>query len=309
MGEKFEPDFNENPEQHEAGPAFKSPEERKVTDRNFSQYLDTFCLPEAELKEKSILDIGAGLSDFSPAANERFKEFGTVVVAMDPIYQNLGESFEEFKKNAKKSNMEWVSKSRESDPETAYQKLKEAPYKVVGSHQKLPFADESFDLVLANNSITQYKDKEITKTALKEAVRMMKQNGEARIWPADLRWDWKKESLYVRTFEAPTPETRKEANELQLDMGPDKQMLQILKEIEESGINFYAVVKPPKHRVMPGRFGRLMSGTGPEYSLILRKDGELPHVSHDTRMRKLSFKDSPDGFHVPSETIDLKDKE
>jgi len=127
--------------------------------------------------------------------------------------------------------------------------------------------------------------------------------------PADLRWDWKKESLYIHTFEAPTPETKEEAEKLGLDIGPDKEMFKILKEIEDAGINFYAVKKKSSvRRRMPGRFGRLLSSTGPSYSLILRKDSQLPDIEYDASLRKLLFKDSSDSFHVPSENLDSENK-
>lgn len=316
MPEKFEPNepnMYENPEEPKREPAFNSPEERKITDRTYGQYIDGLCLPEQELESKTVLDIGSGLSDFPTRANKKFKESGTVVVALDSMYESLGKNFEEFKENAKKANMDWVSKAVSSNLteacEKAYKMVKEDAHKMAGSHQELPFGDENFDLVLANNSITQYKDREITKTALKEALRVVKESGEVRILPADLRWDRMKESLYVHTFEAPNPETKEEAKKLELDIGPDREIFEILREIEGGGVNFYAAVKPRKRRPMLGRLSRLAGDLGPTYSLILRKDGQLPNIIKEGILKKLSFKDSPDGFHVPSVEIDLIDQE
>jgi ubiquinone/menaquinone biosynthesis C-methylase UbiE len=309
MPEKFEPNIYENPEEIQRERAFNSPEEREVTDRTYEQYINGFCLPEQELESKIILDIGSGLSDFPTKANKKFKESGTAVVALDPMYESLGKNFEEFKENAKKANMAWASKAVSLNStetyEKAYKMVKEDEHKVAGSHQELPFGDENFDLVLANNSITQYKDREITKTALEEALRVVKGSGEVRILPADLRWDWRKKSLYVHTFEAPTSETKEEAKKLELEIGPDREMFEILREIEGGGVNFYAAVKPRRRRPVLGRPSRLTGALGPNYSLILRKDSQLPNVMEEDILEKLSFKDSPDGFHVPSAEIDL----
>jgi ubiquinone/menaquinone biosynthesis C-methylase UbiE len=307
--QKFtELDFSRNPKQPKieasAGTGFKSPEERKVTDRTFKQCLEHFCLPERELVGKKILDIGSGLSDFPAETNERFKESGTVAVGLDPIYQSLGNNFEEFKENVKKANMGWNSIAGRGSGH-AYGRTKTASFKVAGSHQELPFGDESFDLVVANNSITQYKDREVTKKALKEAVRVIKENGEIRIQPADLRWDPQAGSLYVHTFEAPTSETREEAKNLGLIIGPDKEVFQILKEIEKMGLNFYAISRMPRRR--PGVSIRMAILKGPSYSLILRKDDKLPEVEGG-RLRKLSFEGSADGFHVHSVEVSLDPK-
>lgn len=301
MSETLISNPDEIQEKPETGPVFKSPEERKVTDRTFEQYLKHFCLPETELAGKKVLDIGSGLSDFSSKANEKFKESGTMVVALDPVYQLLGKDFREFKKNIKKANMDWISVAGGvSDPERAYKKIKNAPNKIAASHQEIPLEDGSIDLILASNSLTQYKNREITKKALKEAGRVIKEDGEIRIQPADLRWDWQAEALYVSTFEAPTEETRKEAKELGLTIAPDKEIFSILKEMEEAGFTLYATVKPPERR-KPGRLGILQ---GPAYTLIFRKDDRIPAVEgKGAHLIKLSFRDSPDGYHVSSAEI------
>ncbi|MFA5986995.1 MAG: methyltransferase domain-containing protein [Parcubacteria group bacterium] len=281
--------------QNQKKPDFQSPEERKVTDRTYKQYLKNFCLSEEELSSKKILDIGSGLSDFSVETSKKFQESGVMVVGMDPIYSFLGSNVKKFKKNIIRSNMDWKSfADRSGNLEPAYEKIKEAPYKVSGSHQNLPFKEESFDLVLANNSITQYKDREITRNALKEAVMMIKEDGEIRIQPANLRGDWGKKCLYMHTFEAPTLETREEANQLGLEIGPDREVFDIFKELESAGFQIYATVK---EHMLP-----LTRKYNFQCSIIIRKDDQSPNVL-EAKLRKLSFKDSTDNFHIPSTIV------
>jgi ubiquinone/menaquinone biosynthesis C-methylase UbiE len=302
--EKFRPNLGENRKGSETKAVFKSPESRKVTDRNFKQYLRNFCFSETELASKKILDIGSGLSDFSLEVNRMFKESGAMAVSLDPLYQALGKNQDEFRENIKKADMDWKSFAGASDNSAhIYEKIKNAPCKVAGSHQRIPFEDKSFDLVLANNSITQYKDREITRMALAEAVRVTKENGEIRIQPADLRWDWRSKSFYVHTFEAPTPETKQEAQDLGLEVGPDKKIFEIFKETEKAGFTFYVTIRP-KSFMQGHRGSRFFSPQDmePAYSLILRKDSQLPKVD-GVQLKTLSFRDSEDDLHVPSSDV------
>ncbi len=301
MPEKFE---SQSGELIEVG--FKSPEKRKVTDRTYGQYLEQFFLDEKELEGKKILDIGAGLSAFSKTVNEELSKTGTIAIPMDPMYQFLGKNFEEFKKNITAANMDWHSSAGWRKEGRAYEDFEGTPNQVVGSHQELPFENESLDLVLANNSITQYKDRQITRRALEEALRVIKKDGEVRVLPADFMYDPKKGSSYVNTFEGPTPETAKEAEELGLEVAPDREMFQVLKDIEDQGVHIYAKVIPPKNRRPMGRMFRIVPRYS--YTLFFRKDEQVPNVAEIEVIQKLSFRDSEDGFHFKSEEIKLPKK-
>lgn len=280
---------------------FASPEERKVTERTYEDYLRYFALPENGLKGKQVLDVGSGLSTFAEVANTRLGKTGTNVVALDPIYALMGKGYKTFEKNVEKAGMNFRSVSGEAvDPKELYKRIKGFPNKVAGSHQQLPFRRESLDLVLASNSITQYHDREITRTALGEIAETLKQDGELRIQPADLRWDNNTQSLYVHTFEKPTPETLKEAKDLGLQIGPDRDVFAIFKELEEQGFTFYATLRVSRAGGMRRR------GMQVNYSLILRRDGQIPNVEGLYQLHKLSFKESQDGYHVPSEEIPVK---
>ena len=299
------------PQQSEQRSVFGSLEKRDyVTNRAYDQYLSHFSLPEKELEGRKVLDIGAGASTFISEVNERFGALGTVAVAMDPMYASLGNSFEEFTHNIGEEKMNWKTmKGNTANEEQSYQQIKATQNKVSGSHQELPFADNSFDLVLANNSISQYKDRGITKKALQEALRVANEHGEVRMNYIDLRHDKKTKELYLETFEDQTKQMQKEAYELKLAAAPDRELFEILKELEDAGLSIYAVQKWPRQG--SGRMARLMN-RGPTYALIIRKDKEIPEIDKtksSASLKKLFFKASPDGFHVPSMDLPVRPKE
>ncbi|MCX6723356.1 MAG: methyltransferase domain-containing protein [Candidatus Staskawiczbacteria bacterium] len=265
-------------------------------------------MPETELESKAepkiIVDIGAGLSNFSLETNKRFKDSGTVAVAVDPVYQSLGTDFKKFEENVGRANMETLSLD---NPEDAYREIKDAPNKVAGSHQELPFGDESVDLVLANHAITQYDDKEITRQALQEARRVVKEHGEIRISPANIGLD-KRENApsyyyigdvkYIDSKKSQNTEVVEEAEKLGLPLPPDRELFKIFKELEDTGLNFYVVKYGPKSNTRMARFARNSS----PWTIILRKDDQLPNVeigSDRGVFFKLAFGKSSDGFHVP----------
>jgi len=306
MPENFESRSSQEPPSHYGEPAFQFLEKKRVTDRNYDQYLEHFSLPEEELEGKRILDIGAGLSDFTEKSNKKFGDKGTVAVALDLMYKSLEEDFGEFQKRVQESGMELHSiGNRRGDIGVPYEKIKKASNKVAGSHQELPFADKSFDLIFAHNSITQHADRQVTKKALEEAARVLAENGEIRVQPADLRWDSNTNTLYVSTFDSPTPDSKKEAYEMGLRVAADKEMFAVLKQLEESGLIFYAVSRQPTGYRPP----RSRALIGPSFSFVIRKDSQIPNMTGKAILRKLSFNDSEDGFHVPSVKIPVDNKD
>lgn len=291
---------------------FESPESRKVTERTYEQYLEYFCLPEDELRGRNVLDIGAGLSTFAKEANSKFGKTGTMVVAMDPLYSSMNGDFKGFNERVAHANMQLkVVSDRLKTPAQLYREVKSSPYKVAGSHQDLPFRKGSFDLVLASNSVLQYKDRGITERALQQISEVLKPDGEMRLQPADLQWDNQTQSLYIHTFEAPTKETLAEARALGLIIAPDKGVFEIFRKLEETGSTFYSTsrINRSGHPLMGMR--GMMKGlvNQVKYSLIMRRDASIPKVDELMQLRKLSFKESPDGYHVPSTEIPLETDE
>lgn len=276
---------------------FISPEKRKITPRSYDTYLKQFDLPEKDLEGKHILDIGAGLSDFSKIVNEKFKESGAMAVPLDPVYAFFGGDFEKFKNALGDANLEqeWMGKKL-GELEQRYSDIKSQPHKVVGSHQDLPFKDKSMDLILAHNSITQYKDREISKHAFDEAFRAIKEHGEIRILPVDMLWDANAQSWYLHTFEKPTPEGLEEMHKTGMIPG-DPNMLSIFRALEERGAVFYLAV----------RFSRVGRRMQQHCMLLIRTDQQIPHVEHVGRLEKLSFRQSSDEHHIPSEMIPVQE--
>ena len=226
-----------------------------------------------------------------------------MVIPLDPVYSFLGRNLDEFKKNVAEANL----KLKEIGPEKghsergmekAYEDIKTTPLKVAASHQNLPFKEGSFDLILAHNSILQFKDREITRRALQEISQVLTPKGEIRILPGDIRWDSNADSFYVHTFESPTPETLEEAQKLGLQIGPDKKMFSILKELEENGFTIYIAESAPRGSQPRSLLARRFHT--PSYSLIIRRDQDVPHMQNFSSFYKLSFKESKDGYHVPS---------
>lgn len=303
MPEKFKPRGGDDAPNYYGEPTHMFLERRLVTDRTYKQYLEHFSLSEHQLEGKKILDIGAGLSDFTEKANEKFGDKGSIAVAVDPMYGSLGDDLREFEQNVQDAGMDLRSKQDiRKGIGAAYERAKGSPNKIAASHQDLPFADGSFDLIFAHNSITQYKDREVTRRAISEGARVMAENGEFRISPADLRFDLNNGILYVSTFDSPTDDSRKEAYEMRLPVAVDRQMFAILKEFEESGLNFYAIAKAPSGYRHP----RARAMMGASFFLAIRKDDKIPEISGKSTLRKLSFRNSEDGVHVPSEKIEPK---
>jgi ubiquinone/menaquinone biosynthesis C-methylase UbiE len=290
-------------------PAFVSPQEKLVTNRTYEEYLEQFQLPEDELRGKCILDVGAGFSNFSKEGNERLKDSETMIVALDPTYELLSESKSvgEYINKLGPANLSIKNTSGNSETwQDRFETIKNTPYKVAGSHQHLPFAEGTFNLALAHNSILQFKDREITRRALHEIIEVLAEDGEIRIIPSDLRWDMGAHSFYMATFEAPTPATLEEARTLNLQIAPDRVIFDIFKELEGQGCSIYTKMSPPK--VTSAGIARLKRFMGRDsgrlYSFIIRKDGTVPVVSDPTSsFYKLNFSKSPDGFHVPSEEV------
>lgn len=290
---------------------FKAPEPMKITPRNYEAYKRMFCLSEQDMEREKILDVGSGLSNFAPESAERFGDEAPTVVAMDPMYANLGDDLYEFTDELQGANLELEQLGKTwSAIEKQYEQVKQHPFNVAASHQEgLPFAKGSFDKILANNSMLQFKDRNISRKAFENVLEVMSDHGELRIMPADFAWDSAGGSLYVHSFEKPTPESIQEAEALGLRIGPDRETFKVFRELEEAGYTMYAAVPPsdPNRGQSRGRLGVMRQILTP-YCLILRRDSEMPVMEGPASMLKLSFKDSKDGFHVPTEYIKLKEQ-
>lgn len=117
--------------------------------RHFEVYKDLFGFNDNELKNKSILDIGAGDSGFAKEAAKVAKR----IVRLDPKYSDTPP---EYRNDA-----------------------------ITGMVQNLPFQDNTFDETVA--SISLYWIKTGLNEALLEMIRVTKPEGKVRIFPAALK--------------------------------------------------------------------------------------------------------------------------
>ena len=130
-------------------------EEQAMSDETVARYFSDLGLEWKNLEGKKILEIGAGLATFAKEAQRR----GIEVVSLE------------------KEPELWTS---EGPPPQDVQYVK-------GDAEKLPFADESFDMIIsiAAPPIIS-KTKEEIRAVIGEARRVLKSGGEFRFGPAGL---------------------------------------------------------------------------------------------------------------------------
>lgn len=140
--------------------------------RGFEDYRRDLLLDDVELNRKRILDHGAGLTTFAVDLEGKYsKDQKPEIILFDSCYTlgkaTLGEQIGlEIK----------MSELKDKYPEVFSRA-------VGGLFSKLPFRDESFDLVLSYNSLMYQSGRPLFKQCLKEIVRVLKRGGEARIAP------------------------------------------------------------------------------------------------------------------------------
>ncbi len=131
---------------------------------HLKRVLDGLQLTEESLIDKKIFEIGSGQAYLAEEARKK----GIDIVSFDFVYgtPNGRKIFQEYSHSKK----EYV--------------LIEDPNAIGGVAENLPFANESFDFVLAYSSVPKYSStKEQAEAAIDEMVRITKPNGEARIFP------------------------------------------------------------------------------------------------------------------------------
>lgn len=137
--------------------------------RSIDDYESVLKFKREELEGKMVLDLGAG-------PNARFsrdlEESGVkaTVISLSPEYAN-----EEQRKLFKPSFLEKIKKTIKSEGDRAV-------LEVAGVGEELPFADESFDEILALFSVSVWSEYNY-KLWIPEICRVLKINGEARIGP------------------------------------------------------------------------------------------------------------------------------
>ncbi len=118
------------------------------TDRGLGSYEDIFGPLYKEVKDKVVLDLGSGPTQRFARELEAWYE-PKMVVNIDPF--------------AEEEHARHVIKARA---------------------EKLPFPDESIDLIYSNNSIPQYlRTRESIIHSLREVIRVLKPDGKANLFP------------------------------------------------------------------------------------------------------------------------------
>jgi ubiquinone/menaquinone biosynthesis C-methylase UbiE len=279
----------------------------EITNRTYSQYEEMFGLGEEAVKGKQILDLAAGLSNFTHTVNQRYADSGTQSRSIDVAYSllaSLGEnadyhsfqqkvheqesgSFGASDYSPSKNSEDWeqsqrvLSQRMQEMRRERHQSQDEWP-QIAAAAQALPYKSDSFDLVLSSNFLLYPVDlnRNGNDKLLYEAIRVIKENGELRIYPAaNFMIDHKTNT--VRLSKATQPGTA------------DKEAEKIFSFLsKEKGIHFYLVDHD-------------------DYvSLVLTKDDHIPRGFSDDQdviIRRLNIEQfNPDTLDVPFNMVDLK---
>ncbi len=306
---------------------FVSPEAKLLTTRSYDEYLDYFVLPEEALKGVQILDMGSGFADFVNDVNKRQGLFGTHAIGVDPVYTFLNGDYDAFIADTRKAHLyqdfdqgrmkyteeighdEWAKRQKQFYQEFVDQAKAKGSF-VAGTNQGLPFRDESFDLILASNSITLFNDKDIAKVGLYEALRVLRPAGEGRLLPAHTGFDDEKQMITLEYF-GPDWDGASQKESILTGRRPDRAMLAVYQELEAAGLTFYA---PTVYAIHPD--GRKRTWTSQVF--IFRKDDQLPHVDlnldqyaegdlivSNPQLHRLDFTRVKDDYWISSEVFSL----
>lgn len=136
-----------------------------LTERAPESYFSHFDLEPEDLKDKSILDVGSGKHEWFA---DHMKEYGAEVYSINP-------------KLRYKWQRDHLNKNNRNHGKA-----------IAARAQEIPFASESFDLVLSHWAIPAYipnRDGEIItedgKIILQELCRVVKHGGSIRLFPID----------------------------------------------------------------------------------------------------------------------------
>ena len=138
----------------ESLPASPAPESEIKISQHAEHILRTLDLDWKSLQGKKILDVGAGLAELAQTA----KEHGITITSLE----------------------------KNQEPTAAEILLKDIPF-VKATVEKIPFKDESFDLIICHAAppIIAATKQEVEQ-ALADVLRVLKEDGEFRFGPAPL---------------------------------------------------------------------------------------------------------------------------
>lgn len=173
-----------------------------MTCRSYQEYKDMFMLDEHVLRKGKILDVASGASSFITEVNNN----GNIGLAIDPLYKLSVNEMEELGQKEIQLASDKLAKIQDSLLWDYYNSLnqhieiriksfqkfiesytlkKEKTY-LSGSLPHLPFADESFSLILCNHFLFLYQDQfdfTFHVRAINEMIRILDKGGDIRIYP------------------------------------------------------------------------------------------------------------------------------
>lgn len=138
----------------------------KVNERSYRMYLQFFNMKPADLKNKIIFDIGAGLGNFARIA----RHDGIRLTSIDPIY--------------KIKQKRGIFRKKLGLPPISLEPDEAGPNAIASWAEELPFKDNSCDLALYNFSAFYYaQTKEELRKIITEGLRVLKPGGKMLIFP------------------------------------------------------------------------------------------------------------------------------
>lgn len=153
--------------------------EIRPTGRSAEEYFHDLDISLEFLKGKKVLDIGSGLNQFA----KNLQVYNLDLVSIDAFYALTPEQREEVFEELTPENFKIVKK----DLDRITRKKKDSQL-VGGLAEFLPFADESFDVALAEFSMPNHSESfGQTRDFFFEIARVLKSKGEARIYPMRFR--------------------------------------------------------------------------------------------------------------------------
>ena len=168
--------------------------------KNFHSYLDDLGLSEADIKNKRVLDVGAGARTF--ASHCIRTGINREIYSLKP---RIGETYPEEEKEI--TAIIGEKEKKEIDSKT-----------VKAVMENMPFKDQSMDLVLAENAMPGFdseKGEEMrssVQNSFDEIIRVLKPGGEARLYPIYLNECEQSRRPLVEEIEKKLAELRKNKN-------------------------------------------------------------------------------------------------
>lgn len=153
--------------------------EIRPTGRPAEEYFKDLGISLEFLEGKKVLDIGSGLNQFA----KDLRKHSLDLVSVDTFYALTPEQREKVFEELTPENFEVVKK----DLDRIIKKKKDSQL-VGGLAESLPFADESFDVVLAEFSMPNHAESfSQARDFFFEIARVLKSKGEGRIYPMRFR--------------------------------------------------------------------------------------------------------------------------